>query len=753
MASLADIRLRSWAHDALGLAWVLVAGLAVLVPALVRGASLGSFDLHNSIPYDQELQYIPWTAVAWTQVHHGFLPLWNPYSALGMPLAFNWQSATFSLPMLLGYMVPLRFAYTIQVIVTLAIAGTGVYVLGRVLRLGVIGCVFAATVYELSGPFMAWLGWPQAGVFSWMGWLFAGALIVVRGGRRARNVAFFAVVLAFAIYAGFPEGLVLLGLALGVFLVVLLGLRAPRLGGSGPILRPVIDLALGTIAGAALGAPLALPGLQLSSGSSRAAPSALPGFHVALPVHDILNVLFQGFYGLPNSEWFDSPYYRLYPETAAYVGVIAIVMAGTALAIRWRRPEVIAFGAVAVATAAVTFVPPVMSLMNGLPGVGGVLWTRAKTPMVFAIALLAGVGIDVLMRSRNERAVRWWMGAGFTGSAMVLLALWIFARDHLPPSDAAIRANSFIWPVIGTTAGLLVFVALSIVGTPSHRARAARVPRRLDSSRWAALSLLAFETASLFAAGVILWSSTPSILVHTPSEEALERTVGSSIVGFGYPYFAAFNVNDVYGVQEFDVYDPMIPESYFQTWHSQTGEVAGTPSEFKFVPAVQTATIARRYGVEYVLEPSGWPGPKGGVFDTRVGGNELYRIPGAALATLTPIAANQEWPKLNAPGRPVRVTHSNPASWELVTSSRSPQVLRLRLTDVPGWHATIDGRPLTLHQFSGFMLQARIPPGHHDIELHYFPGAFTAGILLAVCSAAAIVLALFISWMRHRPSQ
>ena len=130
--------------------------------------------------------------------------------------------------MLLAYMVPLRFAYTIQAIVTLAIAGTGVYVLGRVLRLGVIGCVFAATVYELSGPFMAWLGWPQAGTFSWMGWLFAAALIVVRGGRRASNIALFAVVLAFAIYAGFPEGLVLLGLALGVFLLVLLGLRAPR---------------------------------------------------------------------------------------------------------------------------------------------------------------------------------------------------------------------------------------------------------------------------------------------------------------------------------------------------------------------------------------------------------------------------------------------------------------------------------------------------------------------------------------------
>ena len=745
-----DRRLRSWTLDALGIAWVLAVGLAVLVPALVHGASLGPFDLHNAIPYDQIQQYIPWTDVAWTQVHHGFLPLWNPYSALGMPLAFNWQSATFSLPMLLGYLAPLRLSYTIQAIVTLAIAGSGVYVLGRVLRLGVIGCVFAATVYELGGPFMAWLGWPQAGTFSWMGWLFAAALMVVRGGRRALNIALFAVVLAFAIYAGFPEGLVLIGLALGVFLLVLLGLRAPRFGGCGPILRPVIDLALGAIAGAALGAPLALPGLQLSSGSSRAAPSALPAFHGALPVHDTLNLLFQGFYGLPNGQGFDPPYFRLYPETTAYVGIIAVVMAGTALAIRRRRPEVIALGAVVVVTAGVVFVPPVISLMNGLPGVGSVLWTRARTPMAFAIAVLGGVGIDVLIRSPNAQAVRRWMGVGFAASAILLLALWILARGQLPSSEAAVRANSFIWPAIETTVGLLFVATLAIVARPSHRARSAGVSSRKTGTRWVAPSLLACETASLFAAGVILWSSTPSVLVRTSSQEALGRAVGSSLVGFADPYFILFNVNDVYGVQEFDVYDPMTPESYFRTWHAQTGEMGGVQSEFKFLPAVQTATVARRYGVQYVLVPTGLPGPQGSVFDSVVDGYKLYRIPGAALATLTPIARNQAWPNLDALGRPIPVSHSNPAAWELVTSSSSPQVLRLHLTDVPGWHATIDGRPLTLHRLSGFMLQARIPPGNHSIQLSYSPATFTVGIVLAGCSAISIVLALFISWIRHR---
>ena len=87
---------------------------------LAHGASLGPFDwlsryglsakpgvaIHDRQSFDQITEMIPWTSLAWTQVHHGQLPLWNPYSVLGMPLAFNWQAATFSLPALVATCSP-----------------------------------------------------------------------------------------------------------------------------------------------------------------------------------------------------------------------------------------------------------------------------------------------------------------------------------------------------------------------------------------------------------------------------------------------------------------------------------------------------------------------------------------------------------------------------------------------------------------------------------------------------------------------
>ena len=193
---------RAAAPDLLGLALVVAAGLCVFVPALVHGTSLGPFDLlsrygltkhggvsiHNSQTTDQITEMIPWTVLSWTQVHQGHLPMWDPYNALGIPFLFNWQSAAFSVPSLIGYLFPLRLAYTVGVLSTVVISGVGVYLFGRLLKLGVLACATAGIVFELCGPMMGFSGWPIAGVICWAGWLFAAALLILRGRKRVASI-------------------------------------------------------------------------------------------------------------------------------------------------------------------------------------------------------------------------------------------------------------------------------------------------------------------------------------------------------------------------------------------------------------------------------------------------------------------------------------------------------------------------------------------------------------------------------------
>ncbi len=753
--------------DVLGVLWVLAAGVAVLLPALIHGLYLGPYDIlstvgltaqhgvvvHNSSMRDLTSLFIPFTDQVWTQVHQGHLPLWNPFSGLGMPLAFNWESAPFGLPALIGYLVPLRLAYSVGVLVTVAVAGTGAYVFGRVLHLGVVASAFIGTVFVLGGPVMSLVGWSSTSVSSWTGWLFAAAVLIVRGRRRALAIAGFAVALAMSVFAGHPETTLLLGAGLALFLVVVLIQRAPRLGGTGPILRPVIDLAIAGAAGVALSAPLLLPGMQLLALSGRTSTGNYGS--VTVPDHAVLQLIFQGFDGLPvaGSHWFGSVSYQW---TANYVGLTAVVMAVVALGTRWRRPEVIGLAAVAVVTAVLALVPSVASALDGLPLIGNVILTRALVPLAFSLAVLAGIGIDALSREPGSAQIRRWAGGGFGVAALVLVVLWLFGRGHLPVDEVRIREASFLWPAIGALVGLAVVAWLT------WTARKHRGAVRIGTAHLAAGILLVSETAFLVTAAVPLWSSSSQVPVPTPAVTALRQTVGSSLVGLGSGTCIASTFlgapelgilpesNILFQVHELAIYDPLVPSGYFSSWQHLTGTSGGSSYYYLFCPSVTTTTAARRFGVSYVLEFHGQPGPPGSVFVRSVGGEELYRIPGAASATLVPAPDDTALPPDDATGTPVTVHQPDPATWQLVTDADSPQVLRLRITDVPGWQATIDGRPLPLEKYSGVMLQARVPPGRHHVVLRYWPTTFTAGLILAAISAAGLVAAVVVEWVRRR---
>ncbi len=261
------------------LAVVLAIVLAFLVlgDAFKRGAMIGPYDilshsgltsrakfLMNGDTYEPDpiKQMIPWSYLAWTQVHHGALPLWNPYSGLGVPLAFNWQSAVFSVPSIVGYAVPIRYAFTAGVLATLVIGGTGGYVLARVLRLELLGALTVMAVFELSGPLVAWNGYPQSQVLAWSGWIFAAALLILRGEKRILSITLFAVTTACAVYAGHPETLIATMSAVLLLFILLVASRALPASlqlSRGPILRPVIDFGVAAAVGVALGAPALAP--------------------------------------------------------------------------------------------------------------------------------------------------------------------------------------------------------------------------------------------------------------------------------------------------------------------------------------------------------------------------------------------------------------------------------------------------------------------------------------------------------------
>ncbi len=736
-----------------------------LVPALLHGSYLGSYDylsqygltkhpgatVHNVAVGDQINQIIPWSTLAWTQVHQGHLPLWNGYEALGMPLAFNFGSGVFGLPALVSYITPVHVVYLVQILVSFVVGGTGAYFFGRVLRLHPVACAFAGTTWVLSGPFFGYLGLPDTAVMSWAGWQFAAVVLIVRGTRRLWAIALFAVSVAFSILAGNPQIEVVILVPLAFFVAVMLLRRTATFRGSGPILRPIYDLAIAGIIGAALAAPLLLPGFELVDASIRRSSPAV----TANPIDQVLGTVFQSFWGLPLTGNFATSQ-GFYPEDWVWVGAIALVLAVAGVGIRWRRPEVAGLVAALVVGIAASCNQPVLSLLSKLPLIGGTLWNRSLIVVAFCLAMLAGVGLDAVLRStERQRAVRWALGA-LGATAVVLGLVWLFGRGNLPSLATNIRAHSFIWPAVSTAVGLGAFGILAVIDR-----RSAGRHWSPSGSQWLALgvagSLLAFQTVFLIVDDAPLPSSTSTPFQSTPGTVAVQRAVGSSLVGLGnngmrygggYGIGFAPNTNIAYGVHEFAEYDPIAPLVWFTSWPPTNGTAEGIPLVYYFTPGIKSATVARRYGISYVLEPLGVAGPSGGVFDMRVGNEDLYRIPGAATATLVPASSSGGWPAIDARGTAVPVTRPSPSKVRLTTTSSSAQVLRLRVSSLPGWHATIDGRPLTLSPYLSMMFQAHVPPGRHVIELTYWPKGFTEGIALASLAVIGLAVAGIVAWRR-----
>ena len=124
------------------------------------------------------------------------------------------------------------------------------------------------------------------------------------------------------------------------------------------------------------------------------------------------------------------------------------------------------------------FVQPVVSAADQLPVVGTFLWNRALIPMSFGVAVLAGVGTDLVAQRHSDRKVRQWFGYGFVGLAVVLGALWLFGRGHLAAAEAEIRAHSFLWPAAATGCGLVLATLLWVLHSRPPSRRPSRVSRR-----------------------------------------------------------------------------------------------------------------------------------------------------------------------------------------------------------------------------------------------------------------------------------
>jgi hypothetical protein len=800
--------------DVFGLAWVVLALGAYLSPALWDGLSFGPTDIanqlsfltyvphlavHNGLNGDVITQAVPWNTLDWLAVHHGQLPLWNNYAGDGMPLMLNFESTSFALPTLVGYLFPMGTSFLVGIAITLLIAGSGTYTAARVAGVGPIGAALAGTTFMLSGSLSGWAGWAVSGPLAWAGWLLAGALLCWQPGRRRwAGVIVVSLSSGFAVYGGFPETLVFVGIALGT--IVLVGGVVGASRGLRSLGGPACLLA-GAAAGAALSAPLWLPGLAVLSQSSRATENGTGG----LPVHALALLFAQGYDGLPTNggAWFGPADYY---EATAYVGVIAIALAVLAVLVSWRRPLVAALGATVLVALAIIYVPVTQRMFTRL-GAGSIATQRMLPMLAFAVAMLAGLGTEIIQRHWREPGVPSRALASVVACGAVLAYLLVSAPARaLSAAELSVRRHSLFWPALALAgmAGLLAMTTLTPAsgrrkplgssempeptGTPltevsatgvsatgvsatgalvesaagggttadagttagagaglpmgGHYATRAALTRRAAGA--ACLLLLAAQSAYLVWAGVGInsYSSTP-FPVSAPLAK-LQRLVGNNLVALDgtnkhdvtlWTGVGIYpEVNAGYRIRELAVHDPVIPPAYFLTWPAQAATTNAGLGNNFFAPAVGSATRARYYGAAYVLAASGSV-PRATQFVAKL----AVPLAGALYLYRVPGAAQFAFDAGSA-SRVISAEQTGNSSWRLKVNVRRASSLTLHLTYFPGWHVSGDGRALPVHEAGGLFVGTTVPAGTHTITVNYWPGGLTAGFTLALTAIAALIV-------------
>jgi hypothetical protein len=414
--------------------------LAVLIalPVLVFGVP--SLLGHPVLPGDDLTQNFPLRVLAGQQIRSGQLPLYDPYIWSGAPLLAGWNAGAAYPLTLLFAVVPATAAWALNLIVTWAAAGTGMFFFLRALRLGSLPSFLGALSFTFAGAMSAQVG--HFGLVAGMSWVPVQLLAVLRLSEtrtitsRLSWTAVLAGAAGLTILAGEPRAID----DACVIVFIYAAWRIARLGRRcGPAAASV---AAGAALGVCLGAVQWLPGLAAISTSQRAVSSAALFDSGSLPHKWLLLMLVPDLLGGSGS--FGQPSYFAHynlAEVTSYVGILPLVAAFALLGrvrLRPRPPEWIVWH--------------VMALAGVILALGG---NTPAGPLLMHLPLFG----DQRLQSRNILVADL--------ALAVLLAYWAdqpFGEpdQRLSPADGARRRRLETFLGILPPLGMIAVVVLAL---------------------------------------------------------------------------------------------------------------------------------------------------------------------------------------------------------------------------------------------------------------------------------------------------
>lgn len=602
---------------------------------------------HNPLISDLILQNYAWKLTINEALQTGQLPLWQRSIVGGAPfLAAGQSSVLYPLTLLTILIFNIPATYGWFTVLTLWTAGVNMYIMARVLGLKRGGSLVAALTYQLSGFFIVSVVFPMIiATAAWLPLCLAMVEKTIRQdpalGRRPASlpwVAIGAISLGLATTAGHVEALYFTLLVLGYYSAFRLISEAINRRSEPRITTALARRAgwlLGlALMGIALGAVQVLPAYELASRSFREGAvtfAQVQGW--AYPYRRVIAFLVPNFFGNPShAAYFDiftremvpvtvnslgnpinntSWGIKNYVEGGAYMGLLpmllAVVAAGHGL-LRWflsrrgdalpsltlggetlSRPYRLIFSSLALLSISFVFGTPLYAIIfYGLPFINQSHSPfRWVWPLTLCVAVLAGIGVQIIMQDDNKRW-RKWLGLTVT-AAGVLTVLVVLASGVLYPSLAgtiqrvfeslALAPNAFadgqaffsyqfvnflIFGVILMACGGVLLLSLS---DWSLKVASGTIPMWLGAGLLLIVLDLSVATWGFYPANdPALLNEQPAAITYLQQqyEQSLETGQPWRLIAYEEPGADTLNSNIgwLHGLEDASGYDSLIPGQY-----------------------------------------------------------------------------------------------------------------------------------------------------------------------------------------------
>jgi hypothetical protein len=632
---------------------------------------------------DHSLEQAPWLSLRWA----GGGPLFDAFTLSGVSFAGNLQAALLYPPRWPFYFLSdWRDYYGLYFFLHLPLAMAGTYVLARGWRMSRTAGLLAAALYGCGG-YMA--GRPINPVIyyssAWLPWLALGATAARDAASGRRRLWLTTLAMAMILAIGSPH-LYLYGLIAYALVAVGMGLGggdaeakpAGRLAALGrDVARRAVHLALAV----ALVAPAVAPGVLSVGSSVRTTGSVEENLAASIPPKLRARVLLGGTGGSIFPEYIDN---------SCYIGAPALLLILVTLARRrpWRD------GRVRAATLMSAFgltmaLGKYAGLDKVLPWIPGLAWltgpNRALVLAALGLALLAGLGLDRAWTPRRA----WMLAVGAVLPGLAAGAWFILRAERiaaLGPGAPGIVDWLRAWlaspPAVDVDLFPWLDAAIGLLAAALATALLRRRPRALRAA-WVAVAFL-----QCLHFGPRVWPPLRDRSFYDPpatvawlaeqarhAQDAPFRVMGydplrvhDNDVNNGFLLrFLVPQLSTLYGLEDIQGFDPLIPESYARLVEQTAGRSITNDRLRNLDAAWPDPRLLDLCGVRYLL---------GQPYDRRVTNLPL---------TLTP----------QSPGAAVQALGGLPATpathWLFVSLLDSPrplplgaQVARLRVVAAEG---------------------------------------------------------------------